>query len=241
MDPHAISDATASGGLDFSFFALFLRADPIVKVVMGGLVLASIWSWAIIFDKSMRLGRIRGLAHRFEESFWSGKPLDELFRKVEAKPDHPMALVFVAPRCANAPQPREARRRPRERLRPFAPHIETGHERLDLARGAEPPEEPQLPLDARVRRRARRPLRTVWGIMNAFPAHRRHAVDEPRAVVAPRSRKRCSRPHLASWPPCRRIFLQPLRERINDYATRLDGFSDEFSAILSRQIEERGH
>src|SRR5262249_50275144 len=83
-------------GFDFSFFALFMKADPVVKVVMGGLALASIWSWAIIFDKSMRIGRIRGLANKFEETFWSARPLDELYRKVEAKPDHPMAVVFIA-------------------------------------------------------------------------------------------------------------------------------------------------
>ena len=68
-------DAAALGGVvshDLSILGLFLQADIIVKVVMLLLLAASFWSWAVIFDKLMRLRRLRHDAAAFEESFWSG-------------------------------------------------------------------------------------------------------------------------------------------------------------------------
>ena len=55
-----------------SIFELFLQSDSIVKLVMLILLLASFWSWAVIFDKSLRLRRLRQAAESFEETFWSG-------------------------------------------------------------------------------------------------------------------------------------------------------------------------
>src|SRR5690349_12935225 len=57
---------------DLSVYGLFMQADWIVKAVMIMLLLASIWSWAIIIDKSIRLRRLRNQAKQFEDAFWSG-------------------------------------------------------------------------------------------------------------------------------------------------------------------------
>jgi biopolymer transport protein TolQ len=73
--PNNPIDAVALGGAaphDLSVLGLFLQADIIVKVVMLLLLLASFWSWAVIFDKLVRLRRLRRDAVAFEESFWSG-------------------------------------------------------------------------------------------------------------------------------------------------------------------------
>jgi biopolymer transport protein TolQ len=71
----SVVDQVPLGGViphDMSIFGLFVQADVVVKIVMLILLLASFWSWAIIFDKLMRLRRLRREASSFEESFWSG-------------------------------------------------------------------------------------------------------------------------------------------------------------------------
>ena len=73
---------------DFSLWSLFLQADIIVKAVIVVLLIASLWSWAIIFDKSLRYGRARRLAVEFEQAFWSGGSLDQLYDDVAAKRSH---------------------------------------------------------------------------------------------------------------------------------------------------------
>jgi biopolymer transport protein TolQ len=81
---------------DLTIWGLFLQADWVVKLVMILLLLASIWVWAIIFEKWSSLRRANREADGFEDSFWSGGSLDELFRKEGEQPTHPMAAVFVA-------------------------------------------------------------------------------------------------------------------------------------------------
>ena len=81
---------------DLSMIGLFMMADPIVKTVMLMLILASIWSWAIIFAKRSTLKRVNRKASIFEDSFWSGEPLDKIYQRVKnSKPD-PILATFSA-------------------------------------------------------------------------------------------------------------------------------------------------
>ena len=75
--------------------ALFLQADIVVKIVMGGLLLASIWTWALIIAFWRRLGRIRKGMRGFERDFWKAEDIDA-FYKAEADKDLPSARVFAA-------------------------------------------------------------------------------------------------------------------------------------------------
>jgi len=86
----------ASAGHDLSLWGLFLQADWIVKLVMVGLLIASIWVWAIVFEKVTTLRRVNRAADAFEDRFWSGGSHDELYRTEVEKPTHPMAAVFAA-------------------------------------------------------------------------------------------------------------------------------------------------
>ena len=79
MEQEIISQAAGVSVVDFSMWGLFMRADLVVKGVMIALLLASFWSWAIIFDKFLRFRRVIALADRFEEVFWSGNSLEELY------------------------------------------------------------------------------------------------------------------------------------------------------------------
>ena len=101
MDSKAV-DATqivAPAGLaphDFSVIGLFMQADIVVKVIMVGLLLGSIWSLAIMFEKWVRLRTMNSRAEKFEDAFWSGGSLDTLYERVAKKVRDPMVATFVA-------------------------------------------------------------------------------------------------------------------------------------------------
>src|SRR6202012_2616903 len=93
-----VETSQLSGTVSHSLSILDLvgQADLIVKCVLLLLLLASFWSWAVIFDKLMRLRRLRQSATTFEETFWSGGSLDDLFDRVGQRPVDPMSAVFAA-------------------------------------------------------------------------------------------------------------------------------------------------
>jgi biopolymer transport protein TolQ len=233
--------AQPGGGLaggNFSIVESFLRADIIVKTVMVLLLLASLWSWAIIINKWIVLGSLKRKATRFEKVFWSGQSLDELYQQFAAHNDHPLAAVFVA-----------ALREWRRAFEGGAPRDNqlTGiKERIDKAMSATIIRETdgierQLGFLATVGSVA--PFiglfGTVWGIMNSFTAiAARH--DTTLAVVAPGIAEALFATALglfAAVPAV--IFYNRFINEIGRYSNRLDAFSDEFSAILSRQLEEK--
>src|SRR5881394_884265 len=100
MDAFAQVAGTPLGGssppIDMSVYGLFMQADWIVKAVMIALLLASFWSWAIIFEKMIRLRSLKKSAQAFEDTFWSGVSLEDLYDRVGAKPDDPMSSTFSA-------------------------------------------------------------------------------------------------------------------------------------------------
>jgi hypothetical protein len=95
MNP-AVEIAQAAPQIDMSFWSLFWHAHIVVKLVMMGLLAASIWCWSIIIDKTMLYRRTRKDMDAFEEVFWSGRSLEELYRDLANRPVNDMAAVFVA-------------------------------------------------------------------------------------------------------------------------------------------------
>src|ERR1700687_1590260 len=81
---------------DLSLLTLFLQAHWIVKGVMIGLLVCSVWVWAIAIEKTLLHMRMRKAMDRFEQAFWSGQSLEELYRSLSARPTHSMAALFVA-------------------------------------------------------------------------------------------------------------------------------------------------
>jgi len=88
-----IQPELAGGSL--SPVALFLRADIVVKVVMAGLVLASIWTWAIIVAHALRIGRLRRGNAAFERDFWKADDIDGFYDR-RGKEPLPSAKVLGA-------------------------------------------------------------------------------------------------------------------------------------------------
>ena len=83
-----------NGAYDLSIFSLFFRADPIVKFVMIGLFVSSIWSWAIIINKIKMIRKMNNVTKKFEDLFWSSSSLEDLYSKTESKNDNPMIAIF---------------------------------------------------------------------------------------------------------------------------------------------------
>src|SRR5262249_12874796 len=81
---------------DLSIFALFWQAHWVVKITMLGLVVCSVWVWAIAVDKTVLYTRTKKAMDRFEQAFWSGQSLEELYRSLSSRPTHSMAALFVA-------------------------------------------------------------------------------------------------------------------------------------------------
>jgi biopolymer transport protein TolQ len=224
---------------DFSLLGLFMNADIVVKLVIIGLGLASLWSWAIIIEKWLKVGSLSRKADKFEDLFWSGKSLDDLYKNLGHKPAHPMAVVFVSAM-------RELRRS-FERRGNEGGNFLTVHDRIEkvmnvtIAREMATSEK-NLGFLATVGSTATFVglFGTVWGIMNAFKSIAA-SQDTSLAVVAPGIAEALFATALgllAAIPAV--IFYNKFTNDLNRYAVRLEGFADEFSAILSRQLEERG-
>lgn len=82
--------------IDFSLLALFMRATFTVKIVMILLIVASFWSWSIIIQKFISYKKARAEAAAFDQTFWSGEPLDELYDQIAGGPMSAPERVFAA-------------------------------------------------------------------------------------------------------------------------------------------------
>src|SRR3546814_16079804 len=105
MEQDAVNSLVLDGSVDpaMSVWGLFMEADIVVQVVMPLLLLASFWSWAIIFEKVLRLRRLKERAGQFEEAFWSGGSLDVLYARLDNRQPDPIAPPFVLPKPEWAP------------------------------------------------------------------------------------------------------------------------------------------
>ena len=82
------------GSTDFSLLQLFLRADFIVKSVIIILILASIYSWALIFDKYKLFKKITKSTTSFEEKFWKSRSAESFYNSLTNRDKDPLANIF---------------------------------------------------------------------------------------------------------------------------------------------------
>ena len=249
MDPGAalgadggVIDTIMMGGGDaapeLTMLSLFLRADWVVKSVMILLVMMSVWSWAVIFDKVTRMRKLQRLAGRFEDAFWSGGSLDDLYNRVGQYPADPMSSVFSA--AMREWQRSASRGYVRESTAGLQQRIERVMQ-VTLAREVERLEK-YLPFLASVGSSA--PFiglfGTVWGIMNSFTAIAA-TKQTSLAVVAPGIAEALFATALglvAAIPAT--VAYNKISNDLSRYAGRLEAFAGEFSAIISRQLDEEG-
>ena len=230
--------ATDLGGVahDLSLWGLFLQADWVVKAVMILLLLASVWVWAIVFEKVVALRRANRAADAFEDRFWSGGSLEELHEHEGEHPRHPIAAVFGAAM-------REWRRSAVAGAR--TDYALAGvRERVERAMGITVVREMErlerwMVFLASVGSVA--PFvglfGTVWGIMNSFSAIA-GMQNTNLAVVAPGIAEALFATAIglvAAIPAV--IAYNKLSTDLARFAARLEGFAAEFGAIISRQTE----
>ncbi len=234
-------DALNLGGAaayDFSIWGLFIQADVVVKLVIIILVLASFWTWAIIFDKAIRLRRLKGRADAFEEAFWSGGSLDDLYDRIDKRPPDPMSSIFVSAMREWRRSTTRGAAKTGQSLMNLQQRIERV---MDITLGRELQRlERQMIFLASVGSSA--PFiglfGTVWGIMNSFSSIAA-AKNTTLAVVAPGIAEALFATALglvAAIPAV--IGFNKLSTDIGRYTGRLEAFAGEFTAILSRQFEE---
>ncbi|HMA74191.1 MAG TPA: protein TolQ [Xanthobacteraceae bacterium] len=220
---------------DLSIFTLFWQAHWIVKSVMIGLMACSVWVWAIAVDKTILYSRTNRAMDGFEQTFWSGQSLEELYRMVSSRPNHSMAALFVAAM-------REWKRSFEGAPRSFAGLQLRIEKVMDVT------------IMREIERLERRLLvlatvgsagpfiglfGTVWGIMTSFQSIAA-SKNTSLAVVAPGIAEALFATAIglvAAIPAT--IFYNKFSSEVNKQAQRLEGFADEFAAILSRQIDER--
>jgi biopolymer transport protein TolQ len=232
VDSSVTAQALGAAAHDLSLWGLFLQADWVVKAVMIGLLIASIWVWAIVFDKVTGIRRANRAADAFEDSFWSGGSLDDLYAREGEEPSHPLAAVFGAAM-------REWRRSAgqgsvlggaRERVE-RAMGVTIGREMERLERwmvflASVGSVAPFVGL-----------FGTVWGIMNSFTAIA-GMQNTNLAVVAPGIAEALFATAIgliAAIPAV--LAYNKLNTDLARFAARLESFATEFGAILSRQTE----
>ncbi|BBE74065.1 protein TolQ [Oharaeibacter diazotrophicus] len=236
----APTEAVETAGLaepagNLSLVSLFMQAHVVVKMVMLGLIGASIWCWAIIVDKVITYSRARRAMDRFEKVFWSGQSLEDLYRSLTSRPNQGLAAVFVAAM-------REWKRSHEAGRTSFLGLTDRITKVIDVTIARETERlEARLIVLATVGSAG--PFiglfGTVWGIMSSFQAIAA-SKNTNLAVVAPGIAEAllATAMGLAAAIPAV-LAYNKFTADAGKLASRMDGFADEFSAILSRQIDDR--
>lgn len=220
---------------DVSLWALFMQAGLIVKLVMIGLIGASVWTWAIVLDKYVSFSKARKQFDQFEQVFWSGQSLEELYRTLGERQNNGLAAIFVAA------------------MREWKKSFERGARspiglqmRIDRAMDVTMAREGEA-YEARLGSLATIGsagpfiglFGTVVGIMTSFQAIA-GSKSTNLAVVAPGIAEALLATAIglvAAIPAV--IAYNKFMAEAGKLNSRMEGFADEFSAILSRQIDEK--
>jgi biopolymer transport protein TolQ len=231
------ADAVAHG---FSPWQLFVQADIVVKAVILLLAACSFWSWAIIFEKVTRYRRIARQAAEFENMFWSGGSLQQLYDNLQEQASHPMARLFESA------------------MREWQRFSEGDSQRLDAARLEGLHRRIAHAMDVTLDRELDQLQKylgflatvgstapfvglfgTVWGIINSFQSIA-VSKDTSLAVVAPGIAEALFATALglvAAIPAV--VAYNKLSGDLDRYSGRLESFGTEFRSLMSRQLEER--
>ena len=95
MEQEIASQVVGLGGAnDFSLWQLFIRADFVVKSVIIILLVSSIYSWALIFDKYRMFKKINESSQKFEDKFWKSKSAEGFSKTLPMKSEDPITLIF---------------------------------------------------------------------------------------------------------------------------------------------------
>jgi biopolymer transport protein TolQ len=224
------------GANNFSALAVFLRADWVVKGVLVGLAIASIWSWTVIIDKLFRIGALKRYANQFEDQVSSGRSREDIATEAGDNPRHALPRMLQAA----LREWRDARARP---AAPGGEGIALLLSRIDRV------------LDSIIARESGRVedglgslaivataspfiglFGTVWGIMNSFQAIALER-NTNLSVVAPSIAEAlfATAMGLAAAIPAY-IFYNKFSTDAAKFAARLESFADDLSTAVARRL-----
>ncbi len=226
--------ATAAADPQTTLLSMFWSAHIVVKIVMLGLLGSSFWSWTIIVNKTLLFTRFRRAMDSFEQVFWSGQSLEELYASLAQRPNSGAASLFVS-----------AMREWKRSFQNPTASFRGLHARLDkvldvsIAREVERLESNLLFLATVASAGPFVGLfGTVWGIMTAFRSIAA-SKNTSLAVVAPGIAEALFATAIglfAAIPAL--IAYNKLQGDVARAQARMESFADEFSSILSRQIDQ---
>jgi biopolymer transport protein TolQ len=238
VQPQLVGGSISETQQAFTPIGLFLRADIVVKCVLTLLVLASFWSWVLIIDKWLALVSLKRKARRFEKAFWSGRSLEDLYTQHSQKIDQPFTAVFVAAlkewkrSFENAGTRDVSHSGVKERVeKAMNVSIQREVEKIERGLGYLATVGSTAPFVGL--------FGTVWGIMNSFQSIAARQ-DTTLAVVAPGIAEALFATALgllAAIPAV--VAYNRFINEVGRYTVRLESFADEFSAFLSRQLDEK--
>ena len=235
MNPADVASTVAAAPVaEVTVLGMFLQASLLVKFVMLSLMGASIWSWAIIINKSILFARTQRAMDKFEQIFWSGTSLEELYTTLSSRPAAGMSSLFVA-----------AMREWKRSVQNVGASFMGLQARIDkvldvsISREVEKLESNLLFLATVASAGPFVGLfGTVWGIMTSFRSIAA-SKNTSLAVVAPGIAEALLATALglfAAIPAL--VAYNKLQGDVAKKQARMEGFADEFSSILSRQIDQ---
>ncbi len=229
---------TASSAVDLSILSLVSSLDFVGKSVVFLLVLASVWTWAIIISKMLHYSSLKSKMKSFEDLFWSGQVLDELYEKVKKSIDNPLSAVFVSA-INECKKSKSDEKKKTETLKiGQKDRIITS---MNLSRNREIEQlDKKLGFLATVGSAA--PFiglfGTVWGIMHSFQSIAA-SKNTTLAVVAPGIAEALLATAIglfAAIPAT--IFYNYLSSDVGNIENKIDNFIGELNSLLSRAIDE---
>jgi biopolymer transport protein TolQ len=230
---HLATATTAAAGAPTHLnpVKLFLDADIVVQAVMVGLILASVWVWAIIVAFSLRMGSVRRRSRAYEDDFWKARDF-EAFQSERGRGEVPSAQVAAAgfaewKRSGSKVIDREGAR---QRLSlaidsAVAQEADKLAERLNFLATVGS----VAPFDGL--------FGTVWGIMNSFFQIGQQQ-NSSLAVVAPGISEALFATAIGLFAAIPAVIAyNRFSHRVNSFEAALQRFGDRFHASLSRQLE----
>lgn len=238
METETLTDV-ANTASSMSMWDLVWASDMVTKVVMIGLIAASVWCWAIIIEKFGTLRQVKQRSNKFEERFWSGGSLDRLYDAIGNHPSDPMSMMFVSAmkewKRTNIMKSKTDRGLRgvslQQRIeKAMAVSMDKDLNSLDTRMGFLASTGSVAPLVGL--------FGTVWGIINSFNAIA-STQSNSLAAMAPGIAEALFTTAfglIAAIPAV--LAYNKISSDIDRYAKKLENFMDEFTSILSREIDD---
>ena len=239
MESIVTSGDISSAVVDFSLLSLFLRADLVVKSVIIILMAASIYSWAVIVEKLVKMKKLKQLENEFDEIFWSGNSFEDLFETFNYNQSDPKSKIF----CSAIS---EWKKTNKYRDRTTSSKTNALKERMNRSMQVTFNKESEViekNLTFLATAGSTAPFiglfGTVWGIMNSFQSIA-IAQNTNLAVVAPGIAEALFATALGLFVAIPAVVAyNKITSDLSKYFISLESFIDEFTTIFFRQLEDK--